>query len=116
MNIATPALGPSFGVAPAGTWIWMSVFSNRLGVDAQRGGAVLDDRERRLGAFPHHLAELAGEDQLAGAGNARRLDEQDVAADRRPGQAGCDARHAGAHRHLVLEQRRAENRLKFVAA
>ena len=29
MNIATPALGPSLGVAPAGTWIWMSVFSNR---------------------------------------------------------------------------------------
>ena len=29
MNMATPALGPSFGVAPAGTWTWMSVFSNR---------------------------------------------------------------------------------------
>jgi hypothetical protein len=30
VNIATPALGPSFGVAPAGTWIWMSLFSNPL--------------------------------------------------------------------------------------
>ena len=29
MNMATPALGPSFGVAPAGTWMWMSVFSKR---------------------------------------------------------------------------------------
>src|SRR5256885_8823064 len=28
VNIATPALGPSFGVAPAGTWTWMSLFSN----------------------------------------------------------------------------------------
>ncbi len=25
--IATPALGPSFGVAPSGTWMWMSNFS-----------------------------------------------------------------------------------------
>ena len=29
MNIATPALGPSLGVAPAGTWMWMSLFSKR---------------------------------------------------------------------------------------
>ena len=26
--IAAPALGPSFGVAPSGTWMWMSRFSN----------------------------------------------------------------------------------------
>ena len=26
LNIATPALGPSFGVARAGTWTWMSLF------------------------------------------------------------------------------------------
>ncbi len=31
MNIATPALGPSFGVAPAGTWTWMSDFSSTSG-------------------------------------------------------------------------------------
>ena len=36
-------------------------------------------------------------------GRARRLDEQDVAADRRPGEAGGDAGDAGAHRHLALE-------------
>src|SRR5262249_483579 len=29
MNMATPALGPSLGMAPAGTCTWMSVFSNR---------------------------------------------------------------------------------------
>ena len=29
MNMATPALGPSLGMAPAGTWMWMSDFSNR---------------------------------------------------------------------------------------
>ena len=26
--MATPAEGPSLGVAPSGTWTWMSVFSN----------------------------------------------------------------------------------------
>ena len=35
VNMATPALGPSFGVAPAGTWMWMSLFSNRRGIDAE---------------------------------------------------------------------------------
>src|SRR5207244_10982923 len=30
-KIATPALGPSFGVAPAGTWMWMSDFSSTSG-------------------------------------------------------------------------------------
>jgi len=30
MNIATPALGPSFGVAPAGTWTWMSVLPKSM--------------------------------------------------------------------------------------
>ena len=67
MNMATPALGPSFGIAPAGTWMWMSLFSKRAGVDAERGGAVLDDAERRLRALLHHVAELAGQDQPAAA-------------------------------------------------
>ena len=29
--IAVPAEGPSFGIAPAGTWIWMSLFSSIAG-------------------------------------------------------------------------------------
>ena len=33
MNMATPALGPSLGIAPAGTWMWMSLFSNSLSVE-----------------------------------------------------------------------------------
>src|SRR5262249_5586846 len=48
--------------------------------------------------------------------NARRLDEQNVAADRRPGETGRDAGHAGAHRRLVLESRRAENGDEVLAA
>ena len=31
MNMATPALGPSLGMAPAGTCTWMSDFSNEAG-------------------------------------------------------------------------------------
>ena len=29
-NIVTPADGPSFGIAPAGMWTWMSVFSRKV--------------------------------------------------------------------------------------
>src|SRR5262249_62370122 len=54
--------------------------------------------------------ELPGEDELAVARNPRRLDEEDVAAGRRPGQPGGDAGHARAHRRLVLETPRSENR------
>ena len=31
VTIATPALGPSLGVAPAGTWMWMSCLANQSG-------------------------------------------------------------------------------------
>ena len=48
--------------------------------------------ERRLRRLLHHVAELAGEHQAPLARHARRLDEQDVAAGRRPGEAGG---HAG---------------------
>src|SRR5580692_4210905 len=83
-------------------------------IDAERNGAVLDDGERGLGAFLHHVSELAGEDQPPGAGNPPRFDKQDIAADRRPGETGGHAWHAGPHRHLVLEPRRAENGQKVV--
>ena len=110
VNIATPALGPSFGVAPAGTWTWMSLFSNIEGVDAELSGAALDQGQRRLRALAHHVAELAGQDQRALSGRAGGLDEEDVAADRRPGEPGRDAGHAGAHRDLVFEAGLAEHR------
>ena len=114
VNIATPALGPSFGVAPAGTWMWMSLFANSAGVDAERCGAVLHDAQRGLRTFPHDFAELAGQDQLALSGRACGLDEQDVAADRRPREPGRNARHARAHRDLVFEARRSEDRRQVV--
>ena len=64
-NIATPALGPSLGVAPAGTWMWMSDFSNSSGAMPRSLRARLDERQRRLRALLHHVAELPGQDQLA---------------------------------------------------
>ena len=78
-------------------------------IDAERHRAILDDAQRGLRALFHDVAELAGEDQLAVAGQARRLDEEDIAADRRPCEPGRDTRHAHPHRHLVLELRRAED-------
>src|SRR5206468_10693724 len=64
-------------------------------------------------ALAHDLAELAGQQELAVARRARGLDEQDVAADRRPGKAGGHARHARAHGDLVLEANRAQDLLQL---
>ena len=33
--IVTPADGPSFGVAPAGTWMWTVDFSKAVGLDPE---------------------------------------------------------------------------------
>ena len=81
----------------------------QLRVDAEPDRAALDQRQRRLRALAHHLAELAGQDEAALAGNAGRLDEQDVAADRRPGEPGRDPGDAGAHLDLALEPARSEH-------
>ena len=113
VNIATPAEGPSFGIAPAGTWTWMSL-PRTAWVDPEARRLALDQRQRRLRALAHDLAELAGQDQAALARDAGRLDEQDVAADRRPGQAGRDAGDAGAHRDLALELARPEDLVQVV--
>src|SRR5215471_11579625 len=37
VTIATPADGPSFGVAPSGTWTWMSLLSQSVGGDRPFG-------------------------------------------------------------------------------
>ena len=60
--------------------------------DAELLRARLDERQRGLRAFLHHVAQLSGQDELAVARHARRFDEQDVAADRRPRETGRDAR------------------------
>jgi len=40
VTMATPAEGPSFGVAPSGTWTWMSFLSK---IDGGMPNAVLRD-------------------------------------------------------------------------
>ena len=106
MAIATPAEGPSLGTAPAGTWTWMSCVGEPVVGRAReraRCACAAHPGERRLGRLPHHVAELAGDRQLARAGHRGRLDEEHLAADRRPGEAGGDARVLGA---AALSRRR----------
>ena len=87
----------------------------KLRVDAELLGARAHQAERGGRGFLHHVADLAGERDVALAGHARGLDEEDLAADRRVGQPGRDAGHAGALRQLRLEPRRAERLADAVA-
>ena len=116
-----PALGPSFGTAPAGTWTWTSWVANQ---SSSRPALPAQPGERGQGGLAHHVAELTRDGQLALARHGGRLDEQDVAARRRPRQACRDPRparappclrdeprapeqlaHAGRrHRHLARER------------
>ena len=61
--IVTPALGPSLGIAPAGTWMWRSCSANQSSAEPGRELAVVraHPRERRLRGLAHHVAELAGD-------------------------------------------------------
>ncbi len=80
-----------------------------LRIDVERGGTRFQEAERGLRALAHDVAELTGEDELALARCAHCLDEQNVAAHRRPGKTGCDAGYARSHSGLALEGRRSEN-------
>ena len=71
--------------------------------DVELGRARLDQRQRRLRAFLHHVAQLTGENQFSASRCAACFDEQHVAAHRRPRQSGRDARQARAHRDFILE-------------
>src|ERR1700687_4075833 len=84
-------------------------FLEQANVDAEATGTGLYQGQRRLRALLHDVAELAGEDEPAAPRHTRRLDEQDIAAGRRPGEARCDTRHAGAHGDLVFEAPGPEN-------
>ena len=115
VEIATPALGPSFGIAPAGTWTCTSIEPSRSSGIFERRRVRRRVGERGARALLHHVAELAGEDERHVAPSAhlhllvravgralravqpadRRLDEHDVAAHRR-------VVHAGRHADLVL--------------
>ena len=79
-----------------------------VGGDAEALGARAHVAQRRLRRLLHHLAELAGERQALLAAHLGRLDEQDVAAHRRPRQPDGDAGFVGALGDLGEEAFRAE--------
>ena len=88
VQIAVPALGPSFGVAPSGRWMCRSVFCVEVRRDAELLGAMAHHRQRRRDRLVHHVAELAGGRRLALARQRHGLDRQQVAADLGPGEPG----------------------------
>src|SRR5437763_927781 len=75
-----------------------------------RASDGISSRSLRLRAFLHDVAELSGKYQLAGARHATRLDEQDIATDRRPRKPCRDPGDARAHRHFAFEALRPEDR------
>src|SRR6266446_6932077 len=79
------------------------------GVEPEPRGAAFHEAQCSLCALLHDLAELAGQDQPSGAGNSRRFDKKNIAADRRPGEPRGDAGDARAHRDLALEARRPQD-------
>ena len=67
-------------------------------------------RQRGPRRLFHHVAELTGQRQRAGARHARRLHEEHFAADRRPCEADGHARILRTLLHLLVEKpRRAEH-------
>ena len=85
-----------------------SVLLNREASRASEPGVALEVAHGGLGALAHRLAEQAGEGELALAGHAGGLDEEDLAADRGPGQSGGHAGNARAVDQLAEEPRRAQ--------
>src|SRR5207248_10696357 len=77
-------------------------------VEAELDRARAHPRVRSGGRFLHDLAELACDRQPSLPRVGRRLDEEDVSADRRDGEAGGDAGLGSALSHLAGEASRAE--------
>ena len=83
----TPAEGPSLGVAPEGTWTWISLVMklNPLSVPASR------DRMRESEIVADSFITSPSwpvERELAGPGHECALDEEDLPPDRGPCKAG----------------------------
>ena len=79
-----------------------------LGSDAELVRVAPGVRERGPRRLLHHVTQLAGDLDAALAGHPRRLDEEDRAAERRPGEASRDAGDRGSLGDLSVELRLAE--------
>ena len=109
VTMVMPAEGPSFGMAPAGTWIWMTHVLESLGVDAEVSELLASTKERaaRADSFitsPREPVRIS----LRLARHAGGLDEEDIASGLGPGQAGHHADPVVFGRHLVVEFARTE--------
>src|SRR5262249_12307826 len=112
--MATPALGPSLGVAPAGTWTWMSLFSNSA-------GSILSDAAMLLTRLSAACALSRMTSPSWPVSKSLPLPGVRVASMKRMspptgGQASRHARHTGAHGALVLEAQRPQDPLQGVDA
>ena len=86
-----PALGPSFGIAPAGRWMCRSLSRNTLSSMPSCLRARPHVRVRGVDRLAHHVAELSGDRQAARCPACERFDQHDVAAGRRPRETRDDA-------------------------
>src|SRR5690606_8613305 len=84
-------------------------FLEALGRDAQPFRLALEQGQRGLRAFLHDIAQLAREYQPAAARRAAGLDEENVAADGRPGQPRGHAGQAGPHGQFAFVLVRAQD-------
>ena len=85
-------------------WVWLRpaharghriAGSRSAGISSSSGPRARISDSRRLCRFPHDVADLAGErGRTPRPGMRRGLDEDDLASDRRIGQAGRDTRNA----------------------
>ena len=67
--MATPAEGPFFGVAPSGTWTWMSRSANKDGLMPKATARERTLRRCRPDRLLHHVAQVAGRRHAALAGH-----------------------------------------------
>jgi hypothetical protein len=87
VHMPMPALGPSLGVAPSGTWMCTSSLLVEIRIDAEHSGPAAHHGHGGLDGLLHDLAQLARVGQLALAGHQRGLDAQQLAAHFGPGQS-----------------------------
>ena len=81
---------------------------DHAGLDAEPFGVAPHVRERSARRLLHHVPELARDLDVALAGHARGLDEENGSAEWRPREAGGDTGDRGAFGDLALELRFAE--------
>ena len=86
----------------------MSIFEWKSSARSELLGPRAHVAQRGLRRLLHHVAELAGERQLALAGHQRRFGDEHLAADFGPGQAGGDADLVLLLGHARAEARHAE--------